>query len=268
MATATTTTETKVPAVATRPPLIGIRGRMGAGKDTLKDIIVARYGYAEAKFAGPLRDAASAITRLPVSDMQTEKDKARDLSAQMYDPLVLLDRIRSAIKMTVPPGYVMNPDVAKQMYTTITGWPAPNANEPDNPLTCKPMNIRMTVGQLLQVLGTECFRERIGANVWVEAFYRNWEQGGRLPTVVADTRFPNESAAIRAAGGVVVLVERPEKDREAAAAGRSARHPSETALDGEPADVVISNSGTIGDLEAALDRVWPAIERIAQARRR
>ena len=122
----------------------------------------------------------------------------------------------------------------------------------------------MTVGRLLQVLGTDCFRVHVGPDVWVDAVFRR-QNCREHPLILADTRFPNESAAVRKNGGVVILVTREGAGR---ADGRSARHISETALDGEEPDVTIANNGTVGDLARALDRAWPEIVRIARGRAR
>ena len=54
------------------------------------------------------------------------------------------------------------------------------------------------------MLGTDL----IGENVWVDAVFDPWRQAGMPPIVIADTRFPNETAAIRRNGGIVVLVQR------------------------------------------------------------
>jgi hypothetical protein len=65
---------------------------------------------------------------------------------------------------------------------------------------------------------------------------------------VSDCRYPNEAAAIRARGGLVLRVERPGVEPINA-------HRSEVALDGFDFDAVIDNDGSIEDLVAKLDTV-------------
>ena len=48
--------------------------------------------------------------------------------------------------------------------------------------------------------------------------------------------------------------------------GRSTAHPSETALDGEPADLVIDNDGTVEELAAAFVAAIPQLQTIADTR--
>jgi hypothetical protein len=63
----------------------------------------------------------------------------------------------------------------------------------------------------MQTLGTEWGRDLIGQNLWVDAAMASAatviDQGGRV--VIDDCRFPNEAAAIKEAGGVIIKVIRP-----------------------------------------------------------
>ncbi|MFD8955707.1 hypothetical protein ACFV0W_01935 [Streptomyces anulatus] len=70
-----------------------------------------------------------------------------------------------------------------------------------------------------------------------------------LPVVVSDVRYANEADALRAAGALMVRIERPG----ASAGGEAARHVSELDLDAYPADVTIPNTGTLADLDALVD---------------
>lgn len=83
----------------------------------------------------------------------------------------------------------------------------------------------------LQRVGTDGGRDVLGPDVWVDAAMRDLPDGN---VVFTDTRFPNEAAAIRAAGGHVIRITRP---------GVSAvnAHVSEKALDGTHFDAVIYN---------------------------
>ncbi|MFJ9207488.1 hypothetical protein [Streptomyces sp. NPDC102264] len=70
-----------------------------------------------------------------------------------------------------------------------------------------------------------------------------------LPVVVSDVRYANEADALRAAGALMVRIERPG----ATAGSEAARHVSELDLDAYPADVTIPNAGSLGDLHALVD---------------
>ena len=73
---------------------------------------------------------------------------------------------------------------------------------------------------------------------------------GPVPHVrwaITDVRFPNEAALIRAAGGVVWKVVRPNL------ALPVDEHPSETSVDLVEADAVLVNDGTLDALTARVD---------------
>ncbi len=234
-------------------PLLGIRGDMGAGKDTLAaEIQKLHPAYRVWKFAAGLREAVRIITDIPAEQTVSDIDKAVDLSARKYRWLDLLGRIDSAVEHIT--GHASREGLAETMSRILTGVTAGSAEE-----SCIPM----TVGRLLQVLGTECFRAHIGPDVWVDYLFMRWEREGRPPVVIADTRFPNESAAIRRRGGAVILVRREAAKRTD---GRSTGHASERALDGEAPDVTLDNDGTIADLGKALEGAWPGIRQIAGER--
>lgn len=227
------------------PVLIGIRGDMGVGKDTLAAEICREYpAFRAAKFAAKLRAAAALIADIPVERTESAEDKAVDLSRQLRPAVDMVARVQRAIELVT--GEPADRCIAAQMYATLTGFAAAR---PD-----KMAIIPLTVGRLLQVLGTECFRTLVGPNVWVNVLFAGWDADGRPPTVIADTRFPNESAAIRARGGVVVLVRRRGAAR---ADGRASGHASERALDGEAPDLVIDNDGSVADLIAAFRAAVP-----------
>lgn len=111
----------------------------------------------------------------------------------------------------------------------------------------------------MQTLGTEWGRHLIGDDFWAHAWglaADKVEQGGLAADslghwasgryiTVDDVRFPNEAAAIRSRGGIVVEIQRPGLPPPAAA------HVSET-YDLRP-DFVIGNNSTPADLFAKLN---------------
>lgn len=73
----------------------------------------------------------------------------------------------------------------------------------------------------MQTIGTEWGRNLIASDLWIRA----WQAAvarlpAGVPVVVDDCRFPNEADAVRAAGGILVRVERP-------GAGTASVHESE-----------------------------------------
>lgn len=111
--------------------------------------------------------------------------------------------------------------------------------------------VKMTPRLLLQVLGTDCGRNIIHPNIWVNATMRDYEARNirgseywhdKTYWIITDTRFPNEIEAVKERGGLNFQVIRPSIKR-------IDEHLSETALDGyDGFDEVIINEGTREDL--------------------
>lgn len=90
----------------------------------------------------------------------------------------------------------------------------------------------------MQTLGTEWGRGQIGGDLWVETLIGDVGPSARV--VVPDVRFPNELAAIREAGGVVIWIERPGlKGADA--------HASENAIGAMDCDGQLTNAYTSAD---------------------
>jgi len=115
----------------------------------------------------------------------------------------------------------------------------------------------LTPRLLLQLLGTQCGREIIHPDIWVNALMADYKDykfnqaellAGALQAglnsnwIITDVRFPNEVKAIKNRDGIVVRVDRP-------IAGILSNHESETSLDNyKDFDHYIVNGGTIEDL--------------------
>lgn len=116
--------------------------------------------------------------------------------------------------------------------------------------------IPITVRDLLQRLGTDALRHGLHYNTWVNALMVDYfckecgwieKQVGidgcsekhALPNwIITDCRFPNEAAAIKKAGGIMVRINRP-------GIKPINDHPSEISLDGYQFDHVINNDGDL-----------------------
>lgn len=102
----------------------------------------------------------------------------------------------------------------------------------------------LTARHLMQTLGTEWGRRMVHSDVWVNAWKRDLATyGDRI--VVDDLRFPNEAMCIRALGGVIWRVNRPNVPVMDHVSERFIR---EIAVDRE-----IQNTSTITALAGAVD---------------
>jgi hypothetical protein len=147
-----------------------------------------------------------------------------------YRRLAFADAIRDACYLLDPMVHVHGRYMRLGHLVDVVGWDRAKA-EPD-------------VRRLLQRMGTEVGRELWGEDVWVDRALAGVAAGDRV--VVTDVRFPNEAAAVRALGGLVVRI-----NREGAGLGAGAAHASEALA--FPADHVVANDGTLDDLWAAIE---------------
>lgn len=124
--------------------------------------------------------------------------------------------------------------------------------------------IKLTPRLLLQLVGTECMRNIIHPNTWVNAlmneykqepyfgpyienygydifeFYPNW--------IITDMRFPNEYEAVKSRSGITIRINRPSVILDGIGYN-AGDHPSETGLDHiKDWDYIIDNDGSIEDL--------------------
>lgn len=225
-----------------RKNLIGISGKIGSGKDTVGKIIQYlsseasqqrdrtyeeflrghsnpdAYGYYYhsdweiKKFAGKLKEVASLLTGINVHDFEDQEFKKTELGPEWNQT---------------------------RLYNSDAPWMTGNET----------YEVPLTVRELLQKVGTECMRDCLHENVWVNALFADYEctHSDHSPHgfdysqwLITDTRFPNEAQAIKSKGGIIVKVTRPGEQQ--------GTHPSETALDDWDFDVVIENNGSIEDL--------------------
>lgn len=197
------------------PPIIGICGKIGAGKDTfgqmLKELADRTRGAGEprvrryeiVKFSTALRRVLEVFTGLSPQETSNAEGKARFVPE--YD---------------------------------------------------------MTVGRMLQVLGTDAIREHFHPDAWVIATFNSPEarSSPERGIIITDLRFPNEAREIHKRGGVIYCVVRPEGESERPAeTGRSADHVSEQAFLEIQPDVVVDNRGTLVNLEELALREWGAL---------
>jgi hypothetical protein len=94
------------------------------------------------------------------------------------------------------------------------------------------------IRQMIQSVGTECVRDILGQDTWVNATLNNLDSSERY--VITDVRFPNEVDAIRHKMGKIIRIIRP-------GIKPSNNHISDTALDDyyNAADYLVYNRTTV-----------------------
>ena len=106
----------------------------------------------------------------------------------------------------------------------------------------------MSVREMQQKLGTECMRDVFCKDFWVKSLERLLESQGEREYVVSDVRFQNEADFVIAQGGVIIEIVRPGVGigEEASA------HVSEGGITSRSISTIITNSGSLDDLERAV----------------
>jgi hypothetical protein len=204
--------------------LIGISGKIGAGKDTvgviIRQLAITNNGadWDIRKFAGKLKIVASLLTGISIEKFEDQEFKKT----------------------------ILGPEWGKETKSNPL-----NAIEPFKDITFVEM---MSVRDLLQKLGTEAMRNGLHQNVWVNALFADFKED--MHWVVTDMRFPNEYKAIKDKGGITIRVNRP--GHGTSMTDLASAHPSETALDGFEFDYTINNDG---DLEKLISLVREILEK-------
>ena len=233
-----------------RVPLVGLCGRMGAGKDEAAAYLLSRDraggGRAQLlRLSDPVRVTASLLS----GNVPDAPKNAPVAWARLLGP-GFRDRAEDALRYMFAAsgrlqffGSAPFDQLDRQLWWLLAQHRA--------------LGRPRTFGALLQVVGTDFGRGELGADVWLDAALARWRRLGSPPAVVPDVRFPNEVDAIRRGGGLVFRVDRSKGGR---ADGRDAAHASETALADVMVDGVVHNGGSLADLHQCITAsVWPRI---------
>lgn len=190
--------------------LIGLCGYARSGKDSVAQYLKEYYGFEQTAFANALKRMALAI--------------------DPYVHTTPIDVLRAEVAETIVASHTRLSELIG-----IVGW--------------EKAKMFYDVRRLLQRIGTEGGREILGQNIWVETLLRTVDSVSQ-DVVVSDVRFFNEERAIRANGGQVWRVTRPNFDN-----GVSQDHESERYAMTLPVDLELVNDGTLKDLYRQIDDI-------------
>jgi|SRR5579872_1629963 len=153
--------------------------------------------------------------------------------------------------------------------------------EIEDPYWSKALEFSVTPRKILQLMGTEVFRN-FHKDIWIRAAERRLQLDPAPVAVFTDARFGNEMDFIHEQKGTIVWISRPDSEtglpndlknavqtrkpllrKDAYALKASGLHASETSFLTEGADkidIVIVNNGTLEDLEDCVEHMHCVIE--------
>ena len=256
--------------------IIGISGKIGSGKDTIGKIIqylnTIKKDYGEhytleqylennslaskwlenhsnwetKKFADKLKDIVCLLINCTREQLEEQEFKNKELGEEWNKwSLCYFDENNNYEKI----------------FDTLHNLQEFANNLDKRYRTHQPQEIKMTPRLFLQLLGTECGREIIHPNIWVNSLMSEYKSLTEFPLynenkiikgeehkiypnwIITDMRFFNELNAVKSKNSITIRVNRNNKKEYIIT-----EHQSETELDNATFDYVIENNGSIEEL--------------------
>jgi len=227
--------------------LIGIVGKIYSGKSTVSSIITTILNKDEGlsgaeswkveKYAGKLKDIVCILIDCTREDLEHHEFKNKKLDSS-WDRWLVVNRLsNSTIKI-----YSTEQEAIQYIKDIETNVSILEEFRPSLVLGVKKQE--MTPRLLMQLIGTDCFRDIIHPNTWVNSLFNKYTKDSKW--VIDDVRFNNEYEAITKNEGIIIRVNR-DIDHDS--------HRSETELDNNKADYTIYNNGSIEDLTKQVNSI-------------
>lgn len=244
--------------------LIGISGKIGAGKNTVASIICYLLWVKQ------VEDGTSPVPNLNINVHDFIASPTRSLVETGWEIKSFASKLKqvAGLILGVPP-HKFEDRVFKETVLPSIWWKW-KITKKDSSVEYFPHKtyftpevlgkvelIKMTPRIFLQLLGTECGREVLHPSVWENSLFNEYVCpncksdpgsvcfGHRVPNwIISDVRFPNEFQAIKERGGIVINVERKNIGTEE----KVSSHASENALEGLDFSWTIENNGSIEEL--------------------
>jgi len=217
--------------------LIGLSGQLQNGKDTVAELMLKHTpddllnNWQIRRFADILKKMTALIIGCDVLDLEFDSFKNTPLGEEWRRFYIYLSPLYEKYKGEsgrIGKFYLTYDDANNNIPFNLVG-------------KFEIINEILTPRLILQILGTECGRDLIHENIWVNATLGKINENNNI--IITDCRFPNELFGIKKKNGIVIRVIRPEKVS-------TSTHSSETSLnDYSDWDYIIQNNGTIEDLE-------------------
>lgn len=228
--------------------VIALCGRAGSGKDTAADILLEKiidYPVERYALARPIKELAK--NWLGWKTHHVERVEGFDREAPIYIPLnerfFCLDILIYDEFNQIP---TVTPEKAKACANNIIN--AITEGDGDNIFLNKKGTekvLKTTPRKVLQVIGTEGFRDTIDKDFWLKC-------APRENVVITDVRFPNELDFFRDAEATIIHIERDRLQEVSAHESEQDLIPDKYNL----GEYIIKNNGTLADLQRRLEDVY------------
>ena len=196
-----------------KPLIIAISGKKQSGKSTLCDYLKGKEADIEIfSFADSLKQKVCVdILGLTYNQVfGTDEDK-NSLTRYTWDKLPKFIREAYSTKINDIP-IAWSESGKTFQYESYT----------------EPRTGQMTAREIMQIVGTDIFRNMFDDSVWVDSTIRDIKASNCTIALIADCRFPSEVNIVLEQGGSVIRLTRSIDNKDL--------HPSETALDDYPFD--------------------------------
>lgn len=257
--------------------VVGVSGQAGAGKDTVANYIVEKYGFVRVALADPLKRLGFRVFRFSEEQLWGPSD-ARNAVDDRFAGDLAWDRALERL-------HLISHEYCADVLGTADDTRLEQAS---NSLIHWFYWLKSTFyGKLsprimLQTLGTEWGREVVGEDIWMNYFFRTvrtllHEDGNThnlhytalegvvkrscvklvytpvRGVIASDVRFENEFKRLRNEGGSVIRVIRPDTDADAATIGVAGHASEQHNYSFENFDFILNNNGTLLELYRAID---------------
>jgi len=269
--------------------VIAFAGNLNSGKDTAAERVAEIHGFTRIGLADPLKRLGSVAFDFSFQQLWGPSDYRNAVDKRYYEepgewhPEPSQEWFYAEDRIIVDGAPWLEDDVFEytnkvekaEAHTKLINWFK----------WLRETHPNLSPRVMLQTLGTEYGREALYSDVWIDigletsrrllsgkydpetrlAATKYQEKYGLLygdvskwdgkGVIIPDVRFPNELRAIKAAGGQIWRIYRPETDGKATDTG-VAGHASETSLDAIPDSEysgIINNDGTLEEFYEAVD---------------
>lgn len=217
--------------------LIGIGGKMQSGKDTTAKIIMdlkKDKPWKILRFADSVKDIVCVLLNCTRDDLENINFKNKELGKNWDKYIVRETRYASDINR------------CEIKYTSSSIEEAIKICEKNNMYFV--LKEKMTPRLLLQLIGTECGRNIIHPNIWINCLKSKYDlYKNDYNIIIPDLRFNNEAEFIEKNNGKIIIIYRKIDDES--------DHPSENSLSIFSDYVTIENNGTTDDLKLKIQTI-------------